>query len=191
MYWIDEGYLLSKNNFRENSLIIEAFTLNHGKCTGVVYGGLSKKQKKNFQVGNKIFLNWKSKNENKTGYFTTELIKPISPYFFDDKKRSICIVSASSLLKILLPERQINKNIYHSFENFLLNLESSDWINLYINWELFIIKELGFENDSTFPNKNNIKESLAANRNLLIDNFIAPNRLKMPSSRNILEKYFA
>ena len=49
MYWKDEGYLLSKNNFSENSIIIEAFTLNHGKCSGIVYGGSSRKQKKIFQ----------------------------------------------------------------------------------------------------------------------------------------------
>ena len=30
MYWKDEGYLLSKNNYSENSIIIETFTLNHG-----------------------------------------------------------------------------------------------------------------------------------------------------------------
>ena len=50
MYWKDEGYLLSKNNFDENSIIIEAFTLNHGKYTGMVYGGSSRKQKRNFQI---------------------------------------------------------------------------------------------------------------------------------------------
>ena len=65
MYWTDEGYLLSKNNFDENSIIIESFTLNHGKYTGIVYGGSSRKQKRNFQIGNKILLNWKSKSENK------------------------------------------------------------------------------------------------------------------------------
>ena len=85
MYWKDEGYLLSKNNFDENSIIIEVFTFLHGKYTGIVYGGSSRKQKKNFQIGNKLLLNWKSKNENKTGYFNTELIKPIAPLFFDDK----------------------------------------------------------------------------------------------------------
>ena len=42
MYWKDEGYLLFKNNFDENSIIIEAFALNHGKYTGIVYGGSSK-----------------------------------------------------------------------------------------------------------------------------------------------------
>ena len=65
MYWKDEGYLLSKTSFNENSLIIETFTLEHGKYSGIVYGGSSRKQKKNFQIGNKILLNLKSKSETK------------------------------------------------------------------------------------------------------------------------------
>ena len=69
MLWKDEGFLLSKNSFDENSLLIETFTLEHGKYTGIVYGGSSRKQKKNFQIGNKMLINWKSKNENRTGYF--------------------------------------------------------------------------------------------------------------------------
>ena len=222
MYWKDEGYLLSKTNFNENSIIIETFTLNHGKCRGVVYGGLSKKIKKNFQIGNKILLNWKSKNENKIGYFSTELIKPISPLFFDDKKRSICVLAATSILKVLLPERQINKKIYLSFDRLVEQFDHDDWIKLYIFWELLLIKELGFEinffgkkeskkqknntieiNDRVFKiphlildkneqsfSKPEIKEALIFNKNLLMENFISPNRLRFPLSRNILEKYY-
>ena len=100
MIWDDEGFLLSKVNYSENSVIVNLLTLNHGRCSGIVYGGSSRKQKKNFQVGNKILLNWNSKGENRFGYFNIELIKPISPLFFDDKKRSICILSAVSILKI-------------------------------------------------------------------------------------------
>ena len=55
MHWQDEGYILSKSNFNENSIIIETFTLNHGKCAGIVYGGTSRKHKKNYQIGNKVF----------------------------------------------------------------------------------------------------------------------------------------
>ena len=65
MHWTDVGYLLSKSNFSENSIIIEAFTLNHGKYSGIVYGGSSRKQKKNFQIGNKILINFLSKGENR------------------------------------------------------------------------------------------------------------------------------
>ena len=133
MQWTDEGYLLAKNNFDENSIIIEAFTLYHGKYSGLVYGGASRKQKKIFQIGNKIFLDWKTRGENKSGYFKVELIKPIAPSFFDDKKRSICILSIASILKILLPERQINQKIYNSFEILLKNLNTKNWIKLYIH----------------------------------------------------------
>ena len=145
MQWSDEGYLLSKNNFAENSIIIESFTLKHGKYSGLVYGGASRRQKKIFPIGNKILLNWKSTGENKTGYFTVELIKPIAPSFFDDKRRSACILSLTSILKILLPERQINPKIYNSFEMMINNLNSKNWIELYIHWELSLIKELGYE----------------------------------------------
>ena len=222
MHWNDEGYLLSKNNFGENSIIMEVFTLNHGKCAGIVYGGSSRKNKKIFQIGNKILINCKSKNENEIGYFSIELIKPVSPIFFDDKKRSICILSASSILKILLPERQLNRKIYNSFENLLNKLCYDNWIKLYIFWELSLVKELGFEinlsdkkksinfanytvavNDKVFkiprllsePNdmkvsKNEIKEALIFNKSLFMENFIFPNKIKFPLSRNILEKYF-
>ena len=215
MYWQDEGYLLAKNNFDENSIIIEVFTLDHGKYNGIVYGGSSRKQKKNFQIGNKILLNWKAKNQNKPGYFNVELLEPISPYYFDDKKKSSCILSAASILKILLPERQINKIVYCSFDKMLKDLKLEKWINLYIHWELSLIKELGFEinykNNSKYieingkkfqiPNfllnnkevinkKKDILEALVFNKNLLIENFIAPNNLNFPIYRNIFEGYF-
>ena len=207
MYWQDEGFLLSKNNFDENSIIIEAFTSRHGRYTGIVYGGSSRKQKRNFQIGNKILLNWKSKSENKSGYFSIELIKPIAPLFFDNKKRSICLLSAASILKMLLPERQTNAKIYDSFEKMLENFDKKNWINLYIFWEISLIKELGFEfnftnreklikiNDKSFKipklfynsslqqKKVDIKEALFLNKNILLECFVIPNRLSMPLSR--------
>ena len=216
MHWKDEGFLLSKNNFDENSIIIEAFTLRHGKYTGIVYGGASRKQKRNFQIGNKIILNWKSKGENKSGYFNIELVKPIAPLFFDDKKKLACILSSTAFLKSLLPERQINKTIYDEFEKMLINLNSKKWIECYIYWEISLIKQLGFEanffknnnkiniNGRYFqiPNfflnnksedlnsKNNIKEALIFNKNLLMENFFIPNNIKFPLFRNILINYY-
>ena len=198
MNWTDEGYLLSKNNISENSIIIEAFTLRHGKFSGIVYGGSSRKKKKDFQIGNKILLHYLSKGENKNGYFNIELIKPIAPLYFDDKKKSVCILSAASILKILLPERQINEKIYHTFEDMITGLESKDWINLYISWELSLIKDLGFEVDSlnrnniknNYINNHEIRKALLFSKNLLIKNFILPNKLKFPLFRNILENYF-
>ena len=154
MFWNDEGYLLSKRNLDENSIIIDVFTLKHGKCSGIVYGGSSSKKKNFFQIGNKIYLTFKSKNENRIGYFNVELIKAISPLFFDNKKKLTCILSASSILKILLPENQINSKIYKSFESLMKYMHQDDWIKLYIFWELSLIKELGFEIYGSIKKKN-------------------------------------
>ena len=222
MQWKDEGYLLFKSNYSENSIIIESFTMNHGKYTGIVYGGSSTKNKKIFQIGNKILLNWKSKNENRTGYFNIELIDPISPKYFDNKKKIYCILSASTILKILLPERQTNKKIYFSFERLLNQLNEDSWIKSYIYWELDLIKELGFDvnidsikninskkstveiNNKSFKiptlfinnnlnkiKKNEVKEALIFNKNIIMENFIIPNQLRFPVSRNILENYYS
>ena len=37
--------------------------------------------------------------------------------------------------------------VYDLFNDFLLNLNLQNWIQLYIHWEISLIKELGFEVD--------------------------------------------
>ena len=224
MQWEDEGYLLSKINYNENSVIINVFTLNHGKCSGIVYGGVSRKIKNFLQVGNKITLLFKSKGRDKIGYFSIELIEAISPRFFEDKVKTACIISATSLLKLLLPDFQVNKKIFISLQSFLKDLEKDKSILFYIFWELFLIKELGFDMDFStnkikqidLPNNivsfeingksfkipkfiinkemnsiSNIDTRLALNfnKNLLLENFINPNNIKLPFARDILEIY--
>jgi len=132
-------------------------------------------------------------------------------------------MSASSVLKILLPERENNEKIYESFNNLLSSLESIHWIKTYIYWEFSLIKELGFEinlskyingdkiykesininnksfkvpkilknkdTNTKFPNEE-VKNALIFNKNLLIENLLSPNKLKLPFFRNILENYF-
>jgi len=43
MIWQDKGFLLAKNKYSENSSIVDFFTKNNGKVTGVIYGSTSKK----------------------------------------------------------------------------------------------------------------------------------------------------
>ena len=73
MNWIDEGYLISKNNYNETSIIADIFTKEHGKCSGIIFGGTSKKIRNYLQIGNKLHINYNYKNEGKTGYFKVEI----------------------------------------------------------------------------------------------------------------------
>ena len=144
MNWEDEGYLLSKKKFRENAIIISAFTKTHGKISGIVYGGTSRKIKNYLQIGNKIFLIHNSKNRNKLGYLKTEIIEAISPRYFNDKKRSYVILSIADLLDSLLPDEESHNNIYLSLDNLIKNLDDKSWPLIYSFWEVNLIKQLGF-----------------------------------------------
>ena len=145
MNWEDECYLLSKRKFRENANIINVFSPSKGKISGLVYGGNSRKIKNYLQLSNKLHIVHNSKNDNKLGYFKTELIKPISPLFFNDKERTSALVSICSILNVLLPDSQPYKKIYISLENFINAINFENWIILFIFFELNLIKDLGFD----------------------------------------------
>jgi DNA repair protein RecO (recombination protein O) len=189
MNWDDECYLLSKRKFRENANIINVFTSKKGKVGGVVYGGNSRKIRNYLQISNKIFISHTSKNENKIGYFKTELIKPISPLYFNDKERTSALISLCSLLNILLPESQPNKKIYKIFDNLINSLNFNNWIFLYIFFEINLIKELGYDvNLSSYKETN---DELTNMKKINIDGFIyeVPNYLMQTKVPDVITNY--
>ena len=145
MIWDDSGFLLSKNRYNENSLISEIFTKNHGKVSGIIFGGTSKKIKNYLQIGNKIHLNFNSKTENKIGYFKIEIQQALSPLYFDNPQKLTCIISAMQLVRLLTAESQTNENIYKLINKFYSILEETHWIKEYIFWELELFKLVGFD----------------------------------------------
>ena len=178
MIWDDTGFLLSKNRYNENSLISEIYTKDHGKVSGIIFGGTSKKIKNYLQIGNKIHVNFSSKSENKIGYFKVEIEQALSPYFFDNQRKLSCITSAMHLIKILNAESQKNHLIYNLIENFYLLLKDDNWINDYIFWELELFKLLGYDlKFEDLVNKKIVKGELIYISKSSIEKKIVPNFL--------------
>ena len=171
MNWSDEGFLISKTRYNENSLIAELFTKDKGKISGIIFGGTSKKIKNYLQIGNKLHVNYNSKNENKIGYFKIEILNAYTPLYFDHKQKLSCITSAMNLIKILTAESQSNHKVYFIIQNLFLILKEKDWLKKYIFWELELLKLIGFDlkikdyckkekvnnKDNYYISKNNIK----------------------------------
>ena len=145
MNWDDAGYLISKNRYSENSIIAEVFTENHGKTSGIIFGGTSKKIKNYLQIGNKIYINYNSKSPTRIGYLKIEILKALTPLYFDENKKLSCISSAMNLIKILTAEAQSNKEIFFLIDKFFEILTSQNWLLEYIFWELELLKLLGYD----------------------------------------------
>ena len=145
MNWDDNAYLVSKNRYSENSIIAEVFTENHGKISGIIFGGTSKKIKNYLQIGNKIYVNYNSKSVTRIGYFKIEILKALTPLYFDENKKLSCITSAMHLIKLLTAEAQSNKEIFKLIDKFFEILTYDNWIQKYIFWELELLKLLGYD----------------------------------------------
>ena len=145
MIWDDQGFLLSKNRYNENSLIAEVYTKNHGRVSGIIFGGTSKRIKNYLQIGNLIHINFNSKIENRIGYFKIEIEKAFSPFFFDHQQKLLCISSAMNLIKILTAESQKNILIFELIKNFYDLLNQANWLKSYVLWELELFKLLGYD----------------------------------------------
>ena len=145
MIWDDVGFLLSKIKYNENSLISVSYTKKHGKVTGIIFGGTSRKIKNYLQIGNKIHLNYQSKSENKIGFFKVEIEQALSPLYFDNHQKLSCINSAMNLIKILTADFQKNEKIFKLIEDFYQILQFDNWIKNYVLWELELFKLLGYD----------------------------------------------
>ena len=145
MNWNDSAYLISKNRYSENSIIAEVFTENHGKISGIIFGGTSKKIKNYLQIGNKIHVNYNTKSPTRIGYFKIEILKALTPLYFDDNQKLSCISSAMQLIKLLTAEAQSNNKIFILIDKFFEILTSNNWIQGYIFWELELLKLLGYD----------------------------------------------
>ncbi|MDB3942726.1 DNA repair protein RecO [Candidatus Pelagibacter sp.] len=192
MNWIDEGYLISKNRYSENSLIAEIYTKNRGKVSGIIFGGTSKKIKNYLQIGNELHVNYNSKSETRIGYFKIEILNAYSPLYFDHKQKLSCITSATNLVKILTADSQANIKVYQIIENLFLILKDQDWLKKYIFWELDLLKLLGYDLElenlvekDTVENKT-IYYASSSNEKKFVPNFLIEKDLEVNDIKILL-----
>ena len=192
MNWDDVGFLVSKNRYNENSLITEIFTKDHGKVSGIIFGGTSKKIKNYLQVGNLLYTTYNSKTVNRIGYFKIEIFKAFSPIYFDDPQKLNCISSAMSLIKILTADSQSNENVYRLINDFYKILSETDWLKKYVFWELELLSVLGFNldlkqmvNKEIIDNKT-VYVAKSATEKKIVPNFLIDNDENLNNSKDLL-----
>ena len=161
MIWDDTAFLLSKNRYSENSIIAEIFSKDHGKISGIIFGGTSKKIKNYLQIGNQLYVNYNSKSESRIGYFKIEIQRAYSPIYFDNFQKLNCITTAMNLIKLLTADSQTNVKIYNLILDFYSEISKNDWLKRYIFWELNLLKILGYDLDlNTLVNKKFIDDKI-------------------------------
>lgn len=145
MDWQDEGIVIAVRPHGETSAIVEAFTALHGRHSGVVRGGASRKKAAFLQPGGQVSLSWRARLENHLGSYSIEPIHARAA-LMDNRAGLAALNAVCALLHLALPEREAHLALYAATVDFLNKVEaaSQGWAGDYSRWELTLLEELGY-----------------------------------------------
>ncbi|WP_373085742.1 DNA repair protein RecO [Sneathiella sp.] len=146
MNWNDVGLILNARKHGESSVIIHAFTREHGRSAGLVRGGTGRRMRGILQPGSEVTLTWRSRLAEQLGMFTVEALKSHATNLFDAPLALMASCSALALLDIVLPESEPHEALYEATLLLFRSLEQETdiWPLLLIRWELGLLSEIGY-----------------------------------------------
>ncbi len=145
MEWQDQGILLSVRRHGEGAAIIDVLTEMHGRHTGLVRGGGSRKSAAMLQPGNQLALTWRARLEDQLGSFTVELIQARSAILLATRLKLYGFNAISAMLIKYLPEREPNTALFDTCLNLLDRIQTgAHWQHRYCLFELEMLETMGY-----------------------------------------------
>ena len=143
------GLLISLRPFNERDAVAHIFTREHGVVAGMLRGAITAKTNKPLvgQIGN---ATWGARLDFALGVFHWESEKNLTAPIMINLERIKFVNCVFDLIKTLLPERESYSALYDSTVNFLTNLPNTNSpADNYLDWEIILLRELGFALDLT------------------------------------------
>ncbi len=144
MDWSDQGIVLASRPHGETGLVVSLLTRTHGRHSGFVPGGVSRRARPIWQMGNLVEVNWRARVADQLGNYTGELREPHAARALDDASELAGLSSACVMVDAVLPEREPHPAMFDGFHAFLTVLGHPGWEAIYVRLELGLLQELGF-----------------------------------------------
>jgi DNA repair protein RecO (recombination protein O) len=142
--WSDSAFVLAARPHGETSSVVQLLTLAHGRHAGLVRGGQGRRQRPVLQAGNRVAATWSARLADHLGNVTLELEAANAAQWLDDPLRLSALASAAAISEVALPEREPHPACFEAFQALVGALESDHWAEVYVQWELLLLRDLGF-----------------------------------------------
>jgi DNA repair protein RecO (recombination protein O) len=145
MDWSDQGIVLAARLHGETGLVVSLLTRTHGRHSGFVPGGVSRRARPIWQPGNVVDASWRARTSDQLGNFAGELQEANAARALDDGIELAGLSAACALLDSVLPDREPHPALFDGTRAFLSVLgQHPGWPALYVKLELGLLQELGF-----------------------------------------------
>ncbi len=153
MQWCDEGIIISTRRHGENSVIVDLLTREHGRHSGMVRGGRSKRYRPVLQLGNRVGADWRGRLSEHLGMYVLEPLQLRAALIMSDALKLLALQSVCTLAG-LIAERERHPGLFEATELMIAALVEQQepgrgeavphWQSLLVVWELGLLAELGY-----------------------------------------------
>jgi DNA repair protein RecO (recombination protein O) len=147
MEWSDDAIILSTRVHGETGAILDLLTRDHGRHSGLVRGGTSRRITPTLQPGNSVHVAWRARLEEQLGSFTCELARARAGELMDSRDTLAGLNAFSAVAIAAMPEREAHAPVFEVGEILLDGMMAGDaahWLPLYVRWEAGLLEALGF-----------------------------------------------
>jgi DNA repair protein RecO (recombination protein O) len=162
--WSDDAIVLNVKAHGETSAILEVLTRGHGRHSGLVRGGASRKSKAVLQPGNSVHLVWRARLNEHLGNFAVEPARSRAGHIIEHRDALAGLNAFAAVTSAALPEREAHQSVFEAGELLLDAIADMDflhWAPLYVRWEAGLLDELGFGLDFSECAATGVTEDLA------------------------------
>lgn len=144
MKWSDSGIILSSRPFGENSRILTLLTPHHGRHAGLIKVPKSR-SRLNLEAGTFVDATWNARLSDHLGQWSLETTAAMGAKLLPFPLALSALSSACSLTDQCLAERHPYPNLYELLKQLIVDfVQSPAWLPSYVNYELALLKDLGF-----------------------------------------------
>ncbi len=142
MDWQDEGVILSMRPHGESAAIIEVFTRAHGRHSGIVRGGQSRRMTPHLQPGTQVRADWRARLGEHLGTWSIEPLQSRA-HVLGDRLALAGLARSARSCRPACPNGPHPRALAGD-PALLDGLGAADWPQAYLRWELRLLEELGF-----------------------------------------------
>jgi DNA repair protein RecO (recombination protein O) len=144
MDWRAEALVLASRPHGEAAAILDLFTREHGRQTGLLRGGSGRRMAPHVQPGNQVLASGRSRLDSHLGTLVIDPLFPRAAGAMGDRLALAGLSAVCALLVRALPDRLALPPVYDATQTLLDALGLDGWPLLYLHWEMNLLAALGF-----------------------------------------------
>jgi len=142
--WHDDAIVLAARPHGEDAALVQALTATHGRHAGLVRGGQSRRARGTYEPGTLVRARWRARLAEHLGQYSCEAVTSPAAALMAAPGPLAALASAMALAEASLPERASHPGVYAGTRALLFALDGAHWAEAYVQWEVSLLRELGF-----------------------------------------------